>query len=222
MTELSKIARCWLLWCVAVFLICSSAMAQAQTAASRAGQLFKGLKSFHAAFRQQVVDVDGHVVQQSSGQVAIRRPGRFRWDYQLPYRQLIVADGKQLWIYDEDLEQVTVSMLDNSLEQTPALLLSRDISLEENFDIRALPDSKGLQWLAMIPKDPSATYSEIRLGVSDGSLHAMQLVDGFGQVTHLDFTDIRVNETLPESLFRFKPPPNTDIIYGQDVTTTTQ
>ena len=208
----------WLWLCLLVPSLSPAVTASAPVA--KAERLFAALGSFQADFEQEVIDTDGRRLQQSSGRVAIQRPGRFRWDYEKPYRQLIVADGKQMWIYDEDLEQVTVSALDASLEQTPALLLSRHVNLEDNFSIRELPDSQGLQWLSMLPKDSTATYSEIRLGLHAETLRAMELVDGFGQVTHLRFSAIRLNRSMPASLFHFSPPPGTDIIYGQDITPT--
>ena len=198
------------------------AAASIQTPLAKAERLFAALDNFQAEFEQQVLDTDGRMLQHSSGRVAIQRPDRFRWDYQKPYRQLIVADGKQMWIYDEDLEQVTVSALDAGLEQTPALLLSRHVDLAQSFTVRFLPDKQGLQWLSMLPKDPNASYSEIRLGLRQDTLRAMELIDGFGQTTHLGFSAIEVNKSVPASLFHFSPPPGTDIIYGQDMTPTGQ
>lgn len=203
----------WLL--IGLALSLTPVVAIADSALQTAQRFFNELNSFRADFVQQVIADNGRQLQTSSGQVMIQRPDHFRWDYRQPYRQLIVADGEQLWIYDEDLEQVTVSALTAALAKTPALLLSQQKNLADDFVVTAMAQQQGLPWLRLVPKDKDALYTEIRLAITAQGLEGMELVDGFGQMTRLLFTDIALNAATQPAWFRFTPPAGVDVVRDQ-------
>jgi outer membrane lipoprotein carrier protein len=173
---------------------------------------FHNLKTLSATFEQRVVDADGAQIQKVSGHMWLQRPGRFRWDYRQPYHQLIVGDGKQVWVYDEDLEQVTVRPLDATLGQTPALLLSSDKPLLDAFTVTALGQRDGIDWLLLQPRDADASFDELRLGLADGRLRAMELRDGLGHTTTLRFSDLQRNQSIDPQRFVFVPPAGVDVV----------
>lgn len=185
---------------------------QASTAEQQLQDFFDDMRTLTAQFDQQVKDADGALIQHSQGQLWLQRPGRFRWDYVLPYRQLIVGDGKQVWIYDEDLEQVTVRAFDASMGQTPALLLSSDKPIMESFRVMALGERDGIVWLQLLPRGSDAVFEELRLGLLDGQLRYMELRDGLGHITLLSFTAVKRNHKIDPQYFIFVPPAGVDVM----------
>jgi len=173
---------------------------------------FDGLRTLNTAFVQEVTDADGAQIQHSEGRMWMQRPGLFRWDYQLPYHQIIVGDGKQVWVYDEDLEQVTVRPFDVALGQTPALLLSSDTPLLESFTVTILGVRDGLDWYLLMPTGRDSVFEELRLGIANGLLRAMELRDGLGHLTALSFTSVTRNESIDPQLFVFVPPEGVDVV----------
>ncbi len=196
------------LWAALLLL---SAPASAATGVAQLNEFFNGLKTLKADFQQTVADAQFATPQSATGTLAISRPGKFRWDYREPYQQLIVADGKKVWIYDVDLEQVTVKSLGETLGNTPALLLSSDEPLERNFSLKDLGDQDGLAWVELDPKDSDVSFSRIRLGFNGGVLRKMELLDNLGQTTLLSFKKVQRNPSLDAGLFRFAPPQGVDI-----------
>jgi outer membrane lipoprotein carrier protein len=173
---------------------------------------FAGLDTFQSQFIQTVVDSDGQQVQRSEGTVWIRKPGRFRWDYRAPYRQLIVADGKQLWTYDEDLEQATVKPVDEALSSTPAMLLSGFRPLSDVMNWRQADSEDGERWFDLDPKQPDSAVEKVRIGFENDQLSIIEVTDGFGNHTRIQFSQIRRNQPIDETLFTLELPPDTDII----------
>jgi outer membrane lipoprotein carrier protein len=163
-------------------------------------------------FSQTVVDSTGETVQDSQGQVWIQRPGRFRWDYRTPYHQLIVADGKRLWTYDEDLEQATVKKLDAALSSTPAVLLSGYRPLSEVVTWEPEPGNDAYSWFRLRPRESDTSVDTVRLGFDGKDLALIEVVDGFGNHTRIRFSNLRRNEKLDSSLFNLQLPEGTDII----------
>ena len=150
--------------------------------------------------------------QRARGRLYISRPGKFRWDYLEPYHQQIVSDGRRLWIYDEDLEQVTLRPLSASLGNTPALLLSERRPLAESFRIRDRGREDGLHWLELRPLDvEQASFQWIRLGLAGGSLRQMILRDKLDQTTRLRFSRLEKNPPLDAGLFEFQIPEGVDV-----------
>lgn len=172
----------------------------------------QGLQSLQAQFKQTLTDRNGQTVEQASGILAIRRPDRFRWDYREPNEQLIVADGSRIWLYDADLEQVTVRKLDDTLSATPAMLLSGQGNLEENFNVTQTSQEGGVFWVRMQPKRDDTDFKWVRLGFDGAALKFMELADKLGQTTHLEFSQLERNPALDPSRFTFIVPPGADVI----------
>lgn len=176
------------------------------------GDYFASLETFEADFSQHVVDASGGNIQDSEGRVWIARPGRFRWDYESPFRQQLIANGKQLWTYDEDLEQATVQPVDEALSSTPAMLLSGYRPLGEVMQWRGIGKEGGLDWYQLTPKQNDTSVERIRIAFQSGELRVIEVVDGFGNNTRIRFTGIKRNQALDENRFVFTPPAGTDVI----------
>lgn len=178
----------------------------------RVERFLGSLQGLQAEFKQTLTDSKGQVTDLSSGTLAIRRPNRFRWDYREPHQQLIVADGKRIWLYDNDLEQVTVRRLDESLSATPAMLLSGDANLADNFTVTKTSQDEAAQWVMMEPKRNDTDFKWVRLGFASETLKFMQLADKLGQITTLEFSKLEKNPPLDPSRFTFTVPPGADVI----------
>lgn len=165
-----------------------------------------------ARFAQMVLDKNGKQLQQAQGVMQFSRPGKFRWDYQKPYEQVIVGDGSKLWIFDKDLNQVTVRKLDRALGSSPAALLSGSNDLERDFKLSNLGVDKGLDWLEALPKNRETVFERVRMGFGKSGLEAMELRDHFGQTTVITFADVERNPRIAADVFRFTPPQGADVI----------
>jgi outer membrane lipoprotein carrier protein len=163
-------------------------------------------------FEQVVLDKNQKRLQQSSGTMEFSRPGRFRWEYAKPYEQTIVGDGSRLWIYDKDLNQVTVRKLDRALGASPAALLAGSNEIEKSYALRAAGSDGGLEWLEAVPRAQDTAFERVRLGLGKSGLEAMELRDQFGQTTVIRFSDVQRNVKLPPESFRFTPPKGADVI----------
>ena len=168
--------------------------------------------SAQGEFVQKVYDRKHKLTQEASGTLAFLRPGRFRWTYAKPYAQLIVGDGAKVWVYDEDLNQVTVRRLDRALGSTPAALLAGSKDVERAFNLSDRGEKDGLEWVEARPRDKDSNFETIRMGFGFSGLEVMQLADSFGQTTVLEFTALHRNPKLDSSLFRFVPPKGADVI----------
>jgi outer membrane lipoprotein carrier protein len=188
-----------------------AALAQGATL-ERLRAFVRDTQTARANFSQTVTDKNGRVVQHSSGQFAIARPGKFRWSVDKPYQQLLVGDGRQVWIYDPDLNQVVRRRNDQALGSTPAALLAGRSDVERAFEWRDLPEADGLDWLGATPKDKDSTFSDIRLGFDASGLAALEIWDNFGQRTRIDFAGLERNPKLPPDLFLFTPPKGADVV----------
>lgn len=171
-----------------------------------------GTKGLKASFTQMVFDRAGRKTQEASGNLYFSRPGKFRWVYQKPYAQLIVGDGKKIWIHDEDLDQVTVRKLDQALGDSPAALLAGDNNIEKLFNLKDDGSKEGIEWLAATPKNRDGSFEKVRMGFKGDDLYAMELKDNFGQTTLLRFSNLQRNPPMGASLFRFTPPKGVDVI----------
>jgi len=165
-----------------------------------------------ADFEQQVFDREKKLVQRSRGSFTLQRPGRFRWSYAQPYAQLIVGDGKRVWIYDEDLNQVTVRAMAKALGSTPAALLAGAADVERAFELTDAGQRDGLEWVEAKPRERETGFERIRLGLSAAGVQAMELTDHFGQTTLLRFSNIARNPRVDPDAFRFVPPKGADVL----------
>ena len=165
-----------------------------------------------ARFAQMVLDKNLKQLQQATGTMQFSRPGKFRWEYDKPQEQVIVGDGKQVWLYDKDLNQVTVRRFDRALGSSPAALLAGSNEIEKNYTFTAIGNQEGLDWLEAVPKAKDTSFEKIRLGFGKNGLEAMELRDQFGQVTVIKFSTIERNVKLPPEAFRFTPPKGADVI----------
>jgi outer membrane lipoprotein carrier protein len=171
-----------------------------------------GITTWSADFAQTIDDGHGKVVRSAAGKLYLQKPGRFRWDYVQPSEQLILADGKQIWFYDKDLQQANVRAMDASLANTPAVLLSGGGSVSSQFDVTALPPSDGLEWYQLLPKHTDTDFQLVRIGFRNGDLASMFLADKLNQITQLTFTNPKRNAKLASDLFSFVPPAGVDVI----------
>ncbi|MFZ4536728.1 outer membrane lipoprotein chaperone LolA [Propionivibrio sp.] len=169
-------------------------------------------KTVRADFAQIVVAKNGKRPQQSAGVMMFSRPGKFRWQIEKPYSQLLVGDGDKVWIYDADLRQVTVRKIGAALGSSPVALLVGDNTLEKNFTLREVGEREGLEWLEAIPKSPDSGFEKLQMGFAGNDLKAMELFDNFGQTTSLFFTHLERNPQIAPALFRFTPPAGVDVI----------
>ncbi|TDN68741.1 outer membrane lipoprotein chaperone LolA [Paraburkholderia sp. BL10I2N1] len=150
----------------------------------------------------------------SSGTFLFARPGKFIWSYEKPYQQLLQADGDKLYVYDKDLNQVTVRKLGGALGASPAAILFGSNDLEKNFTLRDAGMKDGIDWLELTPKSKDTQFQRVGIGFRDGNLEAMELHDVFGNVTLLTFSNIQKNPSLPADQFRFTVPKGADVING--------
>jgi outer membrane lipoprotein carrier protein len=169
-------------------------------------------QSARADFEQRVYGRDGKLTQESQGSFVFLRPGRFRWTYAKPVDQLIVGDGERVWIYDRDLNQVTVRKLSRALGSTPAALLAGASDVEAAFDLTDAGRADGLEWLEAKPKDREAGFERIRMGFGEAGVQAMELTDHFGHTTRLRFRNLQRNPKVDPAEFRFEPPKGADVL----------
>jgi outer membrane lipoprotein carrier protein len=169
-------------------------------------------KTATARFEQQVFDRAGKVVERAAGTFAFARPGRFRWVYEKPHRQVLVGDGSKLWIHDPDLNQVTVKRIDKAISSTPAALLAGKDDITALFTLRDAGTADGLSWVEALPKAQDTGFERVRLGLSGKNLAAMELQDQLGGRTMLRFSDLKANVPVPPDTFKFTPPPGADVL----------
>jgi len=188
------------------------AQAAGASALERFSSFVSATQSGKAQFDQRVYDRNNKLVQESKGTFAFSRPGRFRWLYEKPYSQLIVGDGTRVWVYDEDLKQVTVKRVDQALTSTPAALLAGNNDVLRSFQITDQGERDGLEWLEAVPKNREGGFERIRMGFDTSGPAAMELSDSFGQKTVLRLSGFERNAKLDPALFRFTPPKGADVI----------
>lgn len=195
------------------FLAAGALGAQAAGAGLESLKSFIGeVKSARIEFQQSVVDAQGKKLQDSTGTFLFSRPGKFRWLYVKPYEQLIVGDGEKVWVYDRDLNQVTVKALGDALGSSPAALLAGNNDVDRAYTFKTLPKEGGLEWLEAVPRDPESTFERMRIGFRKSNPETMQLQDRLGQTTTIRFTRLERNPRLAADAFRFVPPKDADVV----------
>ncbi|MGI4839597.1 MAG: outer membrane lipoprotein chaperone LolA [Janthinobacterium lividum] len=175
-------------------------------------KLLETSQTLQANFSQLTLDGGGTQLQETAGQMVLQRPGLFYWHTNAPNEQTMVSDGKKVSLYDPDLQQVTIKTLDQRLTQTPALLLSGDISkINQSFDITS-KESGNIIDFTLKPKTKDTLFDSLRLSFRSGLINDMQLIDSVGQRTNILFTGVKANEKVDASKFTFVPPKGTDVI----------
>lgn len=171
-------------------------------------------QSARGEFTQQLVKIDSGTVKtsnKSSGTFVFSRPGKFIWTYQKPYEQLLQSDGEKLYIYDKDLNQVTVKKLGDALGSSPAAILFGSNNLEQNFTLKEGAPKDGMEWLEATPKAKDTTFERIGIGMKDGVPAAMELRDSFGQISLLTFGRFERNPAMSTGQFKFTVPKGADV-----------
>ncbi|SDQ30971.1 outer membrane lipoprotein chaperone LolA [Pseudoxanthomonas sp. CF125] len=172
-----------------------------------------GLKGLDGQFSQQVYDAKGKLKESSSGRVALSTPRLFRWEYAKPYPQLIVADGKKVWVYDPDLQQVTVREQGSEEQNSPLSALIDPAKLDQQFNVKESGTADGLQWLTLTPKsEGEASFQSARLGFGRGGLSRMEVLDAVGQNTKISFSGWKRNPAFAATTFKYTPGKGVDIV----------
>jgi len=187
--------------------------AWAEDAEQRLRMALKNMDNLSAEFKQTLLDEDKNVIQQSRGTVALQRPGKFAWIYTEPFEQRIIADGSELWVYDAELEQVTVKPMDESISNAPIMILMKESDITQQFNVIEVGQRKFLFWVELEPQAKDLEYQRIFIGLDDGNLRAMELQDQFGQSTQIVFDNLRVGVVHNPATFKFVPPDGVDV-YG--------
>lgn len=197
------------------FIVLFSVNVDAENTASQTLEHFIArAKNLQADFTQISLDEAGRAMQTSYGEFYLQQPGKFRWDYKRPYSQQIVSKNNKVWFYDADLEQVIIKKIDQSIGDTPALLLSGRVDLQEKYTITREGLKKGLLWLKLTPKSTQSSFKYILVGFKGEILYGLELNDNFGQLTQIIFSNVKVPATLDAALFEFIAPKGTDIFEG--------
>jgi outer membrane lipoprotein carrier protein len=198
-------------WWLLVFVWPALASADDASVAARLEQVLAGLSSVRAEFSQELHPADGGAVEHAKGTFYLRRPGRFRWDYIDP-KQTIVCDGERLWLYDPDLEQVTVKRVREALAATPAMLLSGQTRIADHYRVRDGGTFGGLTIAVLTPKASASDFREIRLGLVGNDLRSLEFVDRLNARTRIELSHVERNAALKDGLFVFQPPAGVDVI----------
>ena len=196
---------------IAFFVLAGAAHAGAR---EQLDTFTRGLKGLDGQFTQQVFDDNGRVRESSSGRVALAAPRLFRWEYQKPYPQLIVADGTTVWVYDPDLEQVTRRPQGSAEQDSPLAALIDPGRLDRDFLVEDGGSADGLQWLVLRPRQDAdeAAFQSARLGLDGSGLVRMEIVDALGQRTQIRFSGWKRNPSFPSTTFRYSPPAGVDVV----------
>ena len=164
------------------------------------------------SFSQYTVNDQGRTQPAQTGVFSFQRPGKFKWAVQKPYEQLVVSDGRQVFQYDPDLAQVTERKVDAAIGTSPAAILFGSGSLEQSFDVSALPAKDGVEWLRAKPRTADAGFSRVDIGMKDNLPVRVELLDSFGQTTRVDLSAIQSNPSLPAREFQFTAPKGVDVV----------
>jgi outer membrane lipoprotein carrier protein len=191
------------------------APAFADTAREQLRAFVDQVQSASGEFSQYTVGPQGQTKPPQRGRFLFMRPGRFKWDVIKPYEQQIVSNGREIYQFDPDLNQVTVRKVDQALGASPAAILFGSGSLEQSFEVTALPNREALVWLRAKPKQADAGFVHVDLGFKDGLPHRIILLDAFGQTTHVELTAQVRNPALSTSNFDFIPPKGADVVRMQ-------
>lgn len=169
-------------------------------------------RTVKADFHQIVTDKQGKKIQEVYGEMQMKRPNKFKWDYHKPFEQQIISDGKQVWLYDTELAQVSVRELSKALGSSPAALLAGNDSLDKNFRLVNAFRKDGLDWVSTNPKDSDTGFNKISLAFKNDELLEMDMIDSFGHQTKILFSNVVHNPMIDDKTFLFQPPKGVDVV----------
>ena len=193
-------------------LVTLPAQADDAAAVARLTHLLSQAQTLTARFSQLTLDGSGTQLQETAGELSLKRPGLFRWHTDAPQEQLLVSNGQKVWLFDPDLNQVTMQTLDQRLTHTPALLMSGDVSkISDNFEISHKEGGSVVDFI-LKPKAKDSLFDNLRLSFRNGVINDMQLIDGSGQRTNILFLSVQMNQPLDAAQFSFQPPADADVI----------
>jgi outer membrane lipoprotein carrier protein len=199
-----------------MFAVSSAATAAAQQAEVDGEKLLdhflRNVQTMRGRFEQSLIDANDRVLESASGTFEIRRPGQLRWLYEQPYKQVLVADGLNVWSYDVDLQQVTVKAQADVLSSTPALLLGGSEHVLDDFTYGGSFKDRGTDWVRLLPRDADSNFDSVELGFSDGTLTRMIFEDNLDQTTLVAMHDVVLNKPVDAGHFRFVPPEGVDVV----------
>jgi outer membrane lipoprotein carrier protein len=197
-------------WFLLVVLGLAAGVASA-SGKDRLRDFLNGVESLQARFDQSVFDTSQGQTRRLEGVFYLQRPGKFRWDYTEPKGQIVLADGRTVWLVEEDLKQAYQKPQSDALRGTPALLLTEQLKLDDHFEIADLGPSQDLEWVELVPRDSESQFTRILLAFKGNELRRMELADKFAQVTRFSFSDIKRNPRLDPTLFVYTPPRGTQL-----------
>jgi outer membrane lipoprotein carrier protein len=197
---------------ISVYLFAFMSVAVAEGQVKQLDDFLNDLETLSAAFEQTSLNQFGEELEKSVGVMHVRRPGMFHWAYWEPYVQYLISDGVNLWIYDEDLEQVSIRDISNVIEDSPAAILGGEIDINEHYVAINMDTTDGNDWIELTPRDIESQYSSIQLGFKEGELYSMILLDHLGQTTVIKLLDMKRNMALNIELFQFTVPEGVDVI----------
>ena len=174
-----------------------------------------GVQSLTADFKQELWTADQKLLQTETGSLSLKRPNRFRWTYVDPTELVVAADGTRLWIYDIELAQITVAPFDDTIGASPAMLLSGDRNVREEFEVIDTYPADGLDWVKLAPLAGGSDFGSVLIGFSGTAPRRLELVDGLGQVTRIELDNLDVNPELADQLFELDVPAGVDVIGGE-------
>ena len=199
-------------WLLFSFIVAAHG-ASAQSAPDGIARLeafLDGVHSLTADFKQELWTDSGRLQQTDTGSLSLKRPNRFRWTYAAPSELVIVADGEKLWIYDVELKEVTVTPFDDTVGASPAVLLSGDRNVREDFEVVESYTLDALDWVKLEPRGAS-DFSSIAIGFSGNEPRRLELVDGLGQITRIELDNLVVNPDIADDVFKLDVPPGVDV-----------
>lgn len=193
-------------------LLPNVSVAKSRQADSALINFFNNVKTLSADFKQVVLDEELVMIQETSGKLWIQRPGKFRWNYLLPYQQQIISNGSKIWTYDIDLAQVTVRPMTKALGQTPASLIAGKGRIKDKFIIKHQGKIGSLDWTQLTSKDKESQFGKVRVGFENGQIKILEMIDNFGQTTRIVLSKVRQNKKINSKKFQFKAPEGVDVV----------
>lgn len=199
---------------VAVMALGMASFAQAaDEGRARLNNFFTTVNTMQASFIQEVFDANETLKQKSNGTVSLSRPGKFRWEYAAPDAHKIIADGKNVWVYDSELDQVSVKPMRQGLSSAPVGLLLNKQPVESQFAVQEMESQESqLDWFRLVPKKKDTDFTTMDLGLGPNGLQEMVLADKFGQQTYIHFQNMKFDAPVAAERFSFTPPEGADVI----------